>query len=316
MLTIFGETKLTAKVRVFLGMFCQVCVQVCFFVAHEKLLLRRILKLRVVLGLFPQHRILQKAPRRQNARDVFTISTSTCMGRAFEFRKERKFKRWAGMAKTFTRIGREIAIAVKASGPNPEYNSQLRSAIQNAKSANMPKANVENAIKKASGKEAENFQEVLYEGKGPSGIAIIVETATNNPTRTVANVRMYFDRCGGALGTSGSVSFLFDRKGVFKIKDEGQDWETLELELIDAGLEEMRKEEDEVVLLTNFTDFGAMQKALEDLGIETTSAALEYLPTITKKLEDAEIEQVIKLIDRLEDDEDVLNVSHTMDMSE
>lgn len=238
------------------------------------------------------------------------------MGRAFEFRKERKMKRWAGMAKTFTRIGREIAIAVKAGGPNPEYNSQLRSAIQNAKSANMPKANVDNAIKKASGKEAEDFQEVLYEGKGPSGIAMIVETATNNPTRTVANVRMYFDRCGGALGTSGSVAFLFDRKGVFKIKEEGQDWEALEFELIDFGLEEMKRDEDEVELLTSFTDFGKMQKALEDLNIETTSSALEYLPTITKQLDDAEIEQVIKLIDRLEDDEDVLNVSHTMDMSD
>jgi YebC/PmpR family DNA-binding regulatory protein len=238
------------------------------------------------------------------------------MGRAFEFRKERKFKRWAGMAKTFTRIGREIALAVKSGGANPEYNSRLRVAIQNAKSANMPKSNVESAIKKASGKEAENFQEVLYEGKGPSGIAIVVETATDNPTRTVANVRMYFDRCGGALGTSGSVGFLFDRKGIFKAKVEGHDWEELELELIDAGLQEMRREEDEVVLYTDFTDFGTMQKALEDRNIETTSAALEYVPTTTKKLEDSEIEQVIKLIDRLEEDDDVLNVYHTMDMSE
>jgi YebC/PmpR family DNA-binding regulatory protein len=238
------------------------------------------------------------------------------MGRAFEFRKERKFKRWAGMAKTFTRIGREIALAVKSGGPNPEYNSRLRVAIQNAKSANMPKSNVESAIKKASGKEAENFQEVLYEGKGPSGIAVLVETATDNPTRTVANVRMYFDRCGGALGTSGSVTFLFVHKGVFKAKAEGHNWDMLELELIDAGLEEIRREEDEVVLYCDFKDFGTMQKALEDRGIETTSTALEYLPTTTKKLEDTEIEQVIKLIDRLEEDDDVLNVYHTMDMSE
>ncbi|MEZ4894864.1 MAG: YebC/PmpR family DNA-binding transcriptional regulator [Saprospiraceae bacterium] len=238
------------------------------------------------------------------------------MGRAFEFRKERKMKRWAGMAKTFTRIGREIAIAVKAGGPNPEYNAQLRSAIQNAKAANMPKVNVENAIKKASGKDAENFQEVLYEGKGPSGIAIVVETATDNPTRTVANIRMYFDRCGGALGTSGSVGFLFNRKGVFKIKDEGQNWDDLEFELIDAGLEEMKREEDEVVLYTSFPDYGTMQKALEDQGIETSSSALEYIPTTVKKLEDSDIEQVIKLIDRLEEDDDVLNVYHTMDMSE
>lgn len=220
------------------------------------------------------------------------------------------------MAKTFTRIGREIAIAVKASGPNPEYNSRLRVAIQNAKAANMPKSNVESAIKKASGKEAENFQEVLYEGKGPSGVAILVETATDNPTRTVANVRMYFDRCGGALGTSGSVGFLFDRKGVFKIKAEGQDWDELELELIDAGLEEMKREDDEVVLYTSFTDFGAMQKALEDRGIEASSSALEYIPNTTKKLEDAEVEAVVKLLDRLEEDDDVLNVFHTMDMSE
>lgn len=248
--------------------------------------------------------------------EILTLLNFNTMGRAFEFRKERKFKRWAGMAKTFTRIGREIALAVKSGGPNPEYNSRLRVAIQNAKSANMPKSNVESAIKKASGKEAENFQEVIYEGKGPSGIAVLVETATDNPTRTVANVRMYFDRCGGALGTSGSVSFLFDHKGVFKAKAEGHDWDTLELELIDAGLEEMKKEEDEVVLITSFTDFGTMQKALEDLNIETTSSALEYVPNTTKKLDDTEIDQVIKLIDRLEEDDDVLNVYHTMDMSE
>jgi YebC/PmpR family DNA-binding regulatory protein len=238
------------------------------------------------------------------------------MGRAFEFRKERKFKRWAGMAKTFTRIGREIALAVKTGGPNPEYNSRLRGAIQNAKTANMPKSNVESAIKKASGKEAENFQEIIYEGKGPGGVAVLVETATDNPTRTVANVRMYFDRCGGALGTSGSVAFLFDHKGVFKAKSEGHPWDDLELELIDSGLEELRREEDEIVLLCAFSDFGTLQKALEDRNIETTSAALEYLPNTTKKLEDAEVDAVVKLLDRLEDDDDVLNVYHTMDMSE
>lgn len=238
------------------------------------------------------------------------------MGRAFEFRKERKFKRWAGMAKTFTRIGREIAIAVKAGGDNPDYNPRLRVAVQNAKAANMPKSNVENAIKKASGKDAENFQEVIYEGYAPHGVAVLVETATDNPTRTVANVRMYFDRGGGALGTSGSVSFMFNRKGVFKAKAEGRDWDELELELIDAGLEEIKSEEDEMVLYTDFKDFGTMAKALEDRGIETSSAQLEWLPTMTKKLSDSEVEQVIKLIDRLEEDDDVLNVFHTMDMSE
>lgn len=238
------------------------------------------------------------------------------MGRAFEFRKERKMKRWAGMAKTFTRIGREIALAVKAGGTSPEYNSRLRVAIQNAKAANMPKSNVENAIKNASAKEAENYQEVIYEGKGPHGIAFLVETATNNPTRTVANVRMYFDRCGGALGNSGTVSFLFDRKGVFKVKAEGQNWDELELELIDAGLEDMKREDEEVVLYTSFTDFGTMQTALEERNIEAVSAGLEWIPTSMKKLGDAEVEQVIKLIDRLEEDDDVLNVFHTMDMSE
>ena len=238
------------------------------------------------------------------------------MGRAFEFRKERKFKRWAGMAKTFTRIGREIAIAVKSGGSNPDYNPRLRMAMQNAKAANMPKSNVENAIKKAAGKDAENFQEIVYEGYGPHGVAILVETATDNPTRTVANVRMHFDRGGGALGVSGSVSYMFNRKGVFKIKTDGRNWDDLELELIDAGLEDIKQEDDEVVLHTDFTDFGSMQKALEERGIEPTSTQLEWIPTMTKKLNDTEVEQVIKLIDRLEEDDDVLNVFHTMDMSE
>lgn len=238
------------------------------------------------------------------------------MGRAFEFRKERKMKRWAGMAKTFTRIGREIALAVKAGGPNVEYNSRLRMAVQNAKAANMPKTNVESAIKKAQSKEAENFQEVVYEGYAAHGVAVLVETATDNPTRTVANVRMYFDRCGGALGTSNSVSFMFNHKAVFKVKAEGHDWDELEMELIDAGLDEMKREEEEVVLYTDFTDFGTMQKALEDRGIEPESAQLEWIPNLSKKLSDTEVDQVIKLIDRLEDDDDVLNVFHTMDMSE
>lgn len=238
------------------------------------------------------------------------------MGRAFEFRKERKMKRWAGMAKTFTRIGREIALAVKAGGVNPEYNSRLRLAIQNAKAANMPKSNVESAIKNASSKEADNFQEVVYEGYAAYGVAVLVETATNNPTRTVANVRMYFDRCGGALGTSGSVSFMFNRKGVFKVKAEGHDWDEMELELIDAGLEEIRREDEDVVLYTDFKDFGIMQKALEDRQIEPNSAQLEWIPSLTKKLGDDEVDQVVKLIDKLEEDDDVLNVFHTMDMTE
>lgn len=238
------------------------------------------------------------------------------MGRAFEFRKERKMKRWAGMAKTFTRIGREIALAVKSGGPNPDYNPRLRVAVQNAKAANMPKTNVENAIKKASSKDSDNYQEVLYEGYAPHGIAILVETATDNPTRTVANVRMYFDRTGGALGTQGSVSYMFDRKFVFKVKDAGQDWDSLELELIDAGLEELRREEDEVVLVGDFKDFGTMQTALEERKIEAASSQLEWIPNLTKKLGDSEVEAVIKCIDRLEEDDDVLYVFTTMDMND
>lgn len=220
------------------------------------------------------------------------------------------------MAKTFTRIGREIAIAVKSGGSNPDYNPRLRMAIQNARAANMPKANVENAIKKAEGKDAENYQEVIYEGYGPYGIAVLVETATDNPTRTVANVRMYFDRAGGSLGVSGSVSYLFNHKAVFKVKSEGQDWEMLELDLIDHGLEEIKFEDEEAVLYADFNDFGTMQKALEERQIEPSSAQAEWIPTLAKKLKDEEVEQMIKLIDRLEEDDDVLNVFHTMDMSE
>ncbi len=220
------------------------------------------------------------------------------------------------MAKTFTRIGREIALAVKAGGANADYNPRLRVAIQNARSANMPKANVENAIKRASSKDAENYQEVVYEGYGPHGVAVLVETATDNPTRTVANLRMYFDRCGGALGVSGSVSYMFNRKGVFKVKAEGHPWDELELELIDAGLEELRREDEDMVLYTDFKDFGAMQSTLESRGMETSSAQLEWIPTMYKKLDDSEVDQMIKLIDRLEEDDDVLNVFHTMDMSE
>lgn len=220
------------------------------------------------------------------------------------------------MAKTFTRIGREIAIAVKSGGSNPDYNPRLRMAIQNARAANMPKTNVENAIKKAEGKDAENFQEVIYEGYGPFGIAVLVETATDNPTRTVANVRMYLDRAGGSLGVSGSVSYLFSHKAVFKVKSEGQDWEMLELDLIDHGLEEIKFEDEEAVLYADFNDFGTMQKALEERQIEPSSAQAEWIPTLAKKLKDEEVEQMIKLIDRLEEDDDVLNVFHTMDMSE
>jgi YebC/PmpR family DNA-binding regulatory protein len=236
------------------------------------------------------------------------------MGRAFEYRKASKLKRWASMAKNFTKVGREIAIAIKEGGADPNYNSRLRLAIQNAKSFNMPKVNVDNAIKRATAKDAENFAEVVYEGYAPHGVAVLIETTTNNPTRTVANIRMYFNRAHGSLGTSGSVDYMFDRKGIFKIKKNGLELEEIELDLIDHGLDEVKEEEDEYVLYTNFTDFGAMQKALEERKIEVVNAELQRIPTVSKQLTDEQVEDVIKFLDKLEDDEDVANVFHTMDM--
>ncbi|MEY4935597.1 MAG: hypothetical protein RIS64_1956 [Bacteroidota bacterium] len=236
------------------------------------------------------------------------------MGRAFEYRKASKLKRWASMAKNFTKVGREIAIAIKEGGADSNYNSRLRIAIQNAKSFNMPKVNVDNAIKRATAKDAENFAEVVYEGYAPHGIAVLIETTTNNPTRTVANIRMYFNRSHGSLGTSGSVDYMFDRKGIFKIKKNGLELEEIELDLIDHGLDEVKEEEDEYVLYTNFTDFGAMQKALEERKIEVVNAELQRIPNVSKQLTDEQVEDVIKFLDKLEDDEDVANVFHTMDM--
>lgn len=238
------------------------------------------------------------------------------MGRAFEYRKARKFKRWANMAKTFTKIGREIAIAVREGGTDPEYNPRLRLAIQNAKTANMPKANVESAIKKASSRDAEDYQEVVYEGYGPHGIAIVIETATNNTNRTVANLRVILSKNGGTLGTSGSVDYLFVRRGLFKIPAEGVDLEELELDLIDHGLEELEQEDDQLSLYTGFEAFGSMQRALEERQMEVQQAELVRLPTHTKTLTDEEAEEVIRLVERLEEDEDVVNIFHTMDMSE
>ncbi len=238
------------------------------------------------------------------------------MGRAFEYRKDRKMKRWANMAKTFTKIGREIAIAVKEGGGDPNYNSRLRMAVQNAKTSNMPKANVENAIKKALSNDAENYDEVVYEGYAPHGIAVVVETATNNTNRTVANVRHIFSKYGGSLGTSGSVEFMFNRKGVFKIKAEGIDPEELELELIDYGLEELKLEEDLLVLYSDFSDYGILQKALEERNIEVENSELLRLPTHTKELSDEQVEDVIKLVEKMDEDEDVINIFHNMDMGE
>ncbi len=239
------------------------------------------------------------------------------MGRAFEYRKASKLKRWGNMARVFTKIGREIAIAIKEGGGDPHNNPRLRLAIQNSKKANMPKANVEAAIKRATSKDSENFAEVVYEGYGPNGIAFLVETTTDNPTRTVANIRMHFNRGGGSLGTSGSVDYMFTRKGVFRVKKDAMpNYEEMELEMIDYGLDEIKVEDEELVISCNFTDFGSMQKFFEEKNIEVEEAILERIPNVTKKLSDEEAEAVIKLVERFEDDDDVSNVFHTMDMSE
>lgn len=222
-------------------------------------------------------------------------------------------RRWSSMAKAFTRIGREISMAVKEGGGDPNYNPRLRMAIQNAKMANMPKANVENAIKKATSKESENYIEVVFEGYAPHGVAVIVETATDNNNRTVANIRHAFSKWGGSLSTTGSVDYMFNRKGVFKIRKEGIQLDDLELELIDFGLEEVKQEEDAVLLYCNFADFGSLQKALEERGVEVESAELIRIPTHFKECTDDQVEDVIRLIEKLEEDEDVLNVFHNME---
>lgn len=238
------------------------------------------------------------------------------MGRAFEFRRARKEKRWDKMAKAFTRIGKEIAIAVKQGGPEPSTNPRLRVAIQNAKGFNMPKDKVEGAIKRASSKDAEDLQEIAYEGYGPHGIAIVAECATDNPTRTVANVRSYFSKLGGALGTSGSLDFMFERKGVFKIAADNVNMEELELDLIDFGAEDMSMEDGEIYVYTQFGDFGAMQKALEEKGLSVISAEVQRIPTSTTELTEEQEEAVMNLVDRLEEDDDVQAVYHNIRMQE
>lgn len=243
------------------------------------------------------------------------------MGRAFEFRKGRKMKRWDRMSKDFTRIGREIVMAVKESGSNPDTNSRLRTAMQNAKGVNMPKDRVEAAIKRASSREEKDYSEVVYEGYAPHGVAVVIETATDNPTRTVANVRMYFNRGNGALGTAGSSDYTFTRKGVFKLAAEGLELDELELELIDAGAEDVYADQDEdehgnsthfIVVETAFTDFGQMQKALEEKGLNVVSAQLQRVPNTTVHLEGDELEEVMNLIEKFEDDDDVQAVYHTL----
>jgi len=234
------------------------------------------------------------------------------MGRAFEYRKERKFKRWGAMAKAFTRIGREIAISVKESGPNPETNARLRAAIQNSKAANMPKERVDAAIKRASSKEEKAFDEVTYEGHGPHGVAIVIDTQTDNTTRTVANLRILFTKIGGAIGTSGSVEYMFKKKAVFKFNKGKHNLDELELELIDSGLTEFQTEGDVVIAYADFYDFGKLAKALEEKGIEVIESTYEKIPDFYKELTDTEAEDVIKLIEKLEEDDDVSLVFHNM----
>lgn len=235
------------------------------------------------------------------------------MGRIFEVRKSTMFARYDRMAKQFSRIGKEIAIAVKKGGADPMNNPMLRRVIQNGKSVNMPKDRIESAIKNALGKDTSNYDEVLYEGYGPHGVAILVVTATDNTTRTVANVRSHFNKGGGALGNSGSVGFLFKHLGVFKLKPEGLNMDDMELELIDYGLEEVGEDsEGNIIVRCGFTDFGNMQKALEEKGITPISAELEWIPLNTVPVSEEQSEDVFKLIERVEQDDDVQQVFHNM----
>jgi YebC/PmpR family DNA-binding regulatory protein len=235
------------------------------------------------------------------------------MGRAFEFRKARKLKRWGNMAKTFTRIGKEVVIAVKAGGSDPAGNPRLRVLIQNARDANMPKENIERAIKRAISKDQEDYKEVIYEGYGPYGIAILVETATDNPTRTVANVRSNFNRFNGSLGTSGSVDFMFEHKCQFKVKNkENFGLEEFELELIDYGVQEVFTEEDNIIIYAGFESFGSIQKYLEEHEFEIISAEFEHIPTDQKELNAEQVAEIEKLLARLDEDDDITNVYHNM----
>ena len=235
------------------------------------------------------------------------------MGRAFEFRKARKMKRWAAMSKAFTRIGKDIVMAVKEGGPDPDSNSRLRAVIQNAKSVNMPKDNIERAIKRASDKNQGDYKEVVFEGYAPHGIAVLVETATDNNTRTVANIRSYFNKCDGSLGTSGSVVFMFDHTCNFRINAESLDPEELELELIDFGAEEVFVDDDGILIYAPFESFGAIQAELERREIEILSSGFERIPQVTKKLTEEEAADVEKLLEKIEEDDDVQNVYHTME---
>ncbi|MDB4180682.1 YebC/PmpR family DNA-binding transcriptional regulator [Flavobacteriaceae bacterium] len=234
------------------------------------------------------------------------------MGRAFEFRKARKMKRWSAMSKAFTRIGKDIVMAVKEGGADPDSNSRLRAVIQNGKSVNMPKDNIERAIKRASDKSQGNYKEVLFEGYAPHGIAVLVETATDNNTRTVANVRSFFNKCNGSLGTSGSVIFMFDHTCNFRINAEGLEVDNIELEFIDFGAEEVFADDDGILIYAPFESFGAIQSALEEREIEILSSGFERIPQLTKLLNEAQVADVEKLLEKLEEDDDVQFVYHTM----
>jgi YebC/PmpR family DNA-binding regulatory protein len=236
------------------------------------------------------------------------------MGRIFEKRKERMFKRYARMAKTFTKIGREIVIAVKLGGPHPESNPRLRMVLQNAKAVNMPKANIEAAIKRATEKNTTNYEEVIYEAYGPHGVPLLIETTTDNSTRTVANIRMHLNRGNGTLSTSGSVSFMFERKGIFKIDATGLNKDDLELKLIDWGAEDIEwdDESNDVIVTTSFVDFGKMQQALEENKIPVKETNKVFVPTTTVELPEEQQKDVLSLIERLEEDDDVVAVYHNM----
>ncbi|MDR0729987.1 MAG: YebC/PmpR family DNA-binding transcriptional regulator [Prevotellaceae bacterium] len=236
------------------------------------------------------------------------------MGRAFEYRKERKMKRWGNMSRIFTRLGKELTMAAKSGGADPENNPRLRAIIQTARAENMPKDNIERAIKRAVEKDQNDYKEVVYEGYGPHGIAFLIETATDNPTRTVANIRSYFNKHNGSLGTSGSVEFMFERKCVFKIKNtDGLDIENLELELIDAGGDDVFADGDEVIIYGAFESYGAIQKYIEEHGLELISGGFERIPVgELKETSPAQKAELEKLIDKFEDDDDVQNVYHNM----
>ncbi len=236
------------------------------------------------------------------------------MGRAFEFRKARKMKRWSAMAKTFTRIGKDIVMSVKEGGSDPNNNSRLRAVIQNAKAANMPKENVERAIKKASDKNTGDFKEVLFEGYAPHGIAVLVETATDNNNRTVANIRSYFNKLNGSLGTTGSVEFMFDHSCNFRISPNDLEVDEIELEFIDYGVEEVFKDEDGIVLYAPFEYYGIIQKELEKRNFEILSSGFERIPQVIKQLSIDKQKEVLQLIEKIEDDEDVQNVYHSMEI--